>query len=549
MYQQQIDGNMLGVEEAHALETLHLNFERIWPLALMLLLILLFLTTQASEAQQIAKASIRGDLASLQPLLTGNLARSSHTFRPLAAPARALIDLPLQGRATLMLRESRVSRARAEFVTAQGRVPDVQRIIHLKGTMLLARGGSEVPVAATLHGDDSRLEVFFTGSQGASDQSHDYFHLTGNLQASELRVDRTPQHVTHSLFCGADEAVDTHSDAISGRHPTRGVIFSRENLYLELAAEADYEFYLRHGAKSNAMMEALINAASIIYKRDLGIALESTVLSTHTTPDAYTTDNPAGLLQQFQHRNAFSHQLDSADVYHLFTGKELEGDIIGFAYVGVTCYNSAFSYGLSQRYSSSVDYLVLAHELGHNLGAGHDASESLSLMSPNIGPGQDYFSNTSLGQIAGFLDDYGSCLTSSVSSVAGGRGPPIVTLEASLGEDAVLNATATLSKQGRDSCSLVLLASDSAKLRRTMTLGSTPGKLQQVKFRASTARSPRKQNQLYLRAEYHCPDSTISKSDVLRVQTAKSPRKTKPYPSLRAYLQALKAAVSIEPSA
>ena len=58
------------------------------------------------------------------------------------------------------------------------------------------------------------------------------------------------------------------------------------------------------------------------------------------------------------------------DVAQLFTGRNLDGSVIGIAYPGGICTN--FGYNLVQNYGNlgcATD--LSAHELGHNWSAGH----------------------------------------------------------------------------------------------------------------------------------------------------------------------------------
>jgi hypothetical protein len=105
-------------------------------------------------------------------------------------------------------------------------------------------------------------------------------------------------------------------------------------------------------------------------------------------------------------------------VAHLFTGKNLDGSVIGIAYLGVVCdVNDA--YGLSQsRYTTNFSLRVslTAHELGHNWNAQHcDASPPCGIMcSSNGGCGGDltHFGATPLAAIIAWRNSAG-CLTPS----------------------------------------------------------------------------------------------------------------------------------------
>jgi hypothetical protein len=101
---------------------------------------------------------------------------------------------------------------------------------------------------------------------------------------------------------------------------------------------------------------------------------------------------------------------------HLFTGRDLEGNTIGLAYIGAVC---------DQRYGASLsesrdrgawlDSLIAAHELGHSFGAAHDGVGECAatpigyLMSPSIA-GWDQFSQCSLNRMRATMSQ-ATCLT------------------------------------------------------------------------------------------------------------------------------------------
>ncbi|MEO0664086.1 MAG: M12 family metallo-peptidase, partial [Planctomycetota bacterium] len=102
--------------------------------------------------------------------------------------------------------------------------------------------------------------------------------------------------------------------------------------------------------------------------------------STPETPGGDTGD----MLSEFRSAWNSSGWPVSADLAHFLSGDNLGG---GIAYVNVLC-NSSFGYGVSANLNGNInwgswtgaagsftwDFVVVAHELGHNFGTGHTHS-------------------------------------------------------------------------------------------------------------------------------------------------------------------------------
>ena len=145
----------------------------------------------------------------------------------------------------------------------------------------------------------------------------------------------------------------------------------------EIATEADYEYVQALGGAQEANSEILsiLNKVEGVYEEELRLSLEVVYQHAWTTAlDPYTSTEAGGLLDEFkEHWNAnfFS---EGYDVAHLLTGRE-NLDIGGTAWLGVTCKNRLFSYGLSRRLIGEGAFNIAAHELGHNFGAAHPDEE------------------------------------------------------------------------------------------------------------------------------------------------------------------------------
>jgi hypothetical protein len=234
---------------------------------------------------------------------------------------------------------------------------------------------------------------------------------------------------------------------------------------LELAADADFEFFSIHGsaAAAAAEIDAIVNMVDGIYELELGITID--LVHTHVweaEPDPFGSTEAQALLNEFRgHWNA-NHGAIGRDTAHLFTGKNLDGGTIGLASLGTVCALSN-AYGLSQDISSDVLMpLVVAHEIGHNLGAGHDPSSSTTryIMYPSIGSMTlDEFSDGSRTQVANYVAGV-SCLPEDggpppapppmPSPSGGGGGGPVDPVLLALAAAALLAARRNAGGTGRD---------------------------------------------------------------------------------------------------
>jgi len=145
----------------------------------------------------------------------------------------------------------------------------------------------------------------------------------------------------------------------------------------EIACDADVEFYNLNGQSQQATVddvELVLNAVRGQYETQNGISyLITTIIVRTAEPDPYSTTDPEALLGQFQSHWNSSQGGVVRDVAHLFTGKNVNGGVIGIAFLSVVC-NTGSAYGLSQsRFSGSFPQRqdLTAHELGHNWSAPH----------------------------------------------------------------------------------------------------------------------------------------------------------------------------------
>jgi hypothetical protein len=160
----------------------------------------------------------------------------------------------------------------------------------------------------------------------------------------------------------------------------------------EIAFDADVEFYQANGSSvpnTIADIENIMNAVDLIYARDTLITYTITdVLVRTAEPDPYSGTAAGDVLGEFRSEWNSNQAHIQRDTAHMMTGKNLDGNIIGVAWVTVIC-NTSWAYGLSQsRYTSNFAHRVAltAHEVGHNWSAGHcNADSDCSIMCSGLG--------------------------------------------------------------------------------------------------------------------------------------------------------------------
>ena len=155
-----------------------------------------------------------------------------------------------------------------------------------------------------------------------------------------------------------------------------------------LAIETDYQLYAKFGSVSGltSYVTGLIGAISDQYMLDVQTSISISYLGVYSDAnDPWTNQDSGGstggLLSEFRSAWNANGWPASADLAHFLSGANLGG---GIAYLNVLC-NSSFGYGVSANLNGNInwgtwdgepasftwDFVVVAHELGHNFGSDH----------------------------------------------------------------------------------------------------------------------------------------------------------------------------------
>jgi hypothetical protein len=199
-----------------------------------------------------------------------------------------------------------------------------------------------------------------------------------------------------------------------------------------VATEADFEYVQSFGssaAANNSILE-IMNQVDGIFSSQFSLSLRVVYQHTWATAsDPYNSSAAGFVLNEFQsYWNANFGDINF-DLAHMWTGKQMDGSIIGTAYVGVACTSRSYSYGVSQQLGSAPGkYILTAHEIGHNFGA-TDADQTdppqpscyNTIMDSLIGTGKNFCPYSTI-EILSHISKNPSCYAS-FATAAGACGP------------------------------------------------------------------------------------------------------------------------------
>lgn len=207
----------------------------------------------------------------------------------------------------------------------------------------------------------------------------------------------------------AVSGLDAYNAIVSEAQPAMASL--EPNRQLEVAVVADYEFFTlfkRSQSETTQTVIARMNVVDGIYSAQLGIKIAVPTITVFSTPnDPFISSDPKELLDEVKEFRRRSGEHMSRGLTHLMTGRDLNDETVGIAYIGGVCAGQ-FAASLSQGTDATTAALIIAHEMGHNFGAPHDsepgacvAEPTSFLMAPRLN-GSDQFSACSLNQMQAF---------------------------------------------------------------------------------------------------------------------------------------------------
>ncbi|MFN0057934.1 MAG: M12 family metallo-peptidase [Planctomycetota bacterium] len=216
--------------------------------------------------------------------------------------------------------------------------------------------------------------------------------------------------------CGTT-ATTTTGPMGGGSVPLGGSTCGSDVCVAQIACDADNEYYDYYGTTSSVQtrIEMVINIVNSVYERDCNLTHQITTILVRTSePDPYSSTNPDVLLVQLANQWNTSHGSISRDVVHMFSGKNLDGSVIGIADIAEVC-DISDAYGLSTNYVLNIAFMtdLTAHELGHSWGGTHCACSSPAYtMNSTITASNRHYQVETVPEIEAYRDSV-SCLAPS----------------------------------------------------------------------------------------------------------------------------------------
>ena len=162
----------------------------------------------------------------------------------------------------------------------------------------------------------------------------------------------------------------------------------------------------------------LVNIMEGYYRNDLDIAFKSLTMTFLSSSVFSTTTDSYALLQDISAKKrdgALNFSSKNEALMQVITGREFDGDTVGIAWLEGLCDSTGYwSTSTAQVVAGNISLtaLVAAHEVGHNLGAGHDGEGNACgagfIMAASLNPTASQFSSCSVAYIESAIGNAGN---------------------------------------------------------------------------------------------------------------------------------------------
>ncbi|GAA4275175.1 zinc-dependent metalloprotease family protein [Aquimarina gracilis] len=182
---------------------------------------------------------------------------------------------------------------------------------------------------------------------------------------------------------------------------------------LEVATDADFEYFSTYGANANTRILAEFNNIQGVYANTFALEMVIVFQNVWTTvADPYVSTNAATITNEVINtwQNNFGNV--NRDLVEMFTDKNL-GSLLGRASgIGTICRQSSSSSYTVDRFAA---FRTLGHEIGHNFGGIHGdgvlcGGSTASVMCQGDKQIPIYFSNNSINRINNYINSNSGCL-------------------------------------------------------------------------------------------------------------------------------------------
>jgi hypothetical protein len=208
---------------------------------------------------------------------------------------------------------------------------------------------------------------------------------------------------------------------------------------IEISLIGDREFQQAETDPTAALL-ARLNIVEGIFSEQVGLLVLATDLRLMPIgADSLSSTTGGVLLDQLSAYRQANAAVRARGLAHLVTGKDLDGNTAGIAYVGTVC-DAKLGVSLSQQaFGTTISALIMAHELGHNFGAAHDGAAGTPcadvnggfIMAPSVS-GFASFSQCSVASMQPVIEraacvsaaEYADATFDSTAAVSGEAGLP-----------------------------------------------------------------------------------------------------------------------------